>query len=1393
MENQISLTRMLAGILLSVSCGAWSMPPVLATEQTQSFGPGKGKSYTVDLRPEWGVLTLRARMRTHEVVRGAEGWMNGRIPMSFHRADGTMVGGWPNVFGFEGTRDWVDCVRDYAIPEGATSLRIALHNFGVAGTAEYGPLTLSVKRNRVREPANAPLPEGAPADPWSLADAWRETTPTRARWCLNGLWGLRPVLTNDVAAVVPGPDDNWGWGKIPSVLNGRNQDVVVSDWFVDHGIAADFSSGAWYRRDFTMPPETAGRKVVLTFTMLNTRATVFVDGRRAAEAVFPGGEADLTPFVKPGRKQSLILHVTCLPFNLETFDFNAPDRADRKKASVKFKGVTGDVYLDAYPKTAAIADATVETDVRERKATFVAACTGVKGPCRLRARILFGTAEEQVFASETLTPAADGRLAFTVSWPRPRLWDTHTPQNLYRCELQLLDGAGGLLDAALPFTFGFRQIRAATRDLLLNEVPIHLRALYNRTINAEADVACRETALAMCRRLQREGFNYIIAGNYSYSPGDISYMDALLEACDETGMLFSYSLPHIRDFNLQLDKPDVAARYRALTQWAIRRVRNHPSVITYAMNHNATGYTGDQNPLRIDGVYQLETPQRTFRNRRMAQKTAAIARSIDGTRPIYHHESGNLDDFHTVNIYLNWAPVQERSDWLAHWSANGVKPLFFVEWGMPHISSWSSYRGPLFIWRNSGYQSLWASEFAAAFRGDAAYEGDTPETVAALAHEERLWAKGVPFHWGVLNRPLRALTNNYHGIQALYMDDNWRSHRAWGISAMLPWDQEAFHARAGTAAARVANPNRFAGLKRPGVVPDAFPENRWDSGWGAESNWVRTVVGETLSRWNLPDCAFIGGADVFTDKKHHFRPGETVQKTLVVLNDRRVAQRVAWTCELRAAAAAGGAGGTALQTLAGTVEVPAGARRDVSVSFTLPEKAQAFELAASFTFAGNRTQRDSFALESYAPAKAPPVAGVMLYDPVGLTRKEFDRLGIAYARVDCAAPFTNAVRLVIGRGSLTRDLLDRVVVPAARIGARVLVFEQDRATLDALGFRSQEYGLRRAFARYRSKDLALTETMLRDWNGESTLTTPYHENLPEVESSYHSLVWSGFSNRRVWRCRNRGAVATVIPEKPAVGDWRAYADGGFDLQYAPLLEWTIDRGRIVFCQFDVTARTQTDPVADNLVLALVGKLAEKPFWCKCPRAIGQRAWIAGRDLDVGINQDLLAQDSGWYIVSTGAQKPADFFDRIAKGGRALCLGLSKEEVARWSPVPLAMAATNGCYAARIEKIPDELNGLSNADWQWHGAMDFDAFTEVADDGNAALRVVRHGTGAIVFWQVPPWAIDEVGKPYLRTSKRRANAMLSRLLGNLGIVSHAGAVRYLDVPVAEDDPYRYYRW
>ena len=1404
-----------------------------------AFGPGKGINARIPLKPEWGVLRIRTQMMTKGLAVGAQSWQNGRMPMSFHGPDGKMVGGWPNVFGFSGDTPWTDCDRLFPVPRGATELRISESHLGVAGTVAFKPISITVARNRLLKPENMPVPEGVEGDPESLesSEARRlgyEPSATRARYCLNGLWRARPAVKGERTDAVPGANDAWGWGKIPAAWKARwnprtcGQEFLISNWWEDDGrpIEPELQDEWWYRRSFVMPAEAAGRRVALTFDLIATHADVYVDGAKAGEIAFPGGEVDITDAAKPGRHQTVALYVTAYPQNAESLRFNAPDRADKVKNEVKFRGVTGDLWLDLAPKAARFAETWAETSVERGEITFKARVEGAAaGEAFALKATASGCGETREFAGKA-TVGADGVVALTVPWPDAKLWDTHTPGNVYAARLTLrrADAPERAVDESLPFKVAFREVKIRGRDVYLNGRRIHLRALTCATMVNGADLAAKAGATEACRRFLDFGFNFVIADNYDFKPGAVNYMEGTLDACDETGMLYSFTMPHLTDFGGHrfADDPQNAARYRALAKWAVSKVRNHPSVISFAINHNCVGYTGDMDPLRLDGTYDPAPEGKVpphdwlYLRRKAADRLRDILRGLDPTRMIYNHESGSLADFHTVNIYLNWAPVEERSEWLHDWAARGTRPMFFVEWGCPHISSWSSYRGPLFIWRNNACHSLWAQEYAAAFRGDAAYEAS--ENVRnALATEERLWARGEPFHWGALLGDLRQWQSNYQDIQGLFLDENWRSHRAWGVTAMLPWDGEALVQRVGgKAAASGPVRDRFRDLKTPGPVADvSVPGRGYFYDRGPRADFERTGYGRAFDRWNRAACAFIGGDGVFTDKRHLYAVGETVKKTLVILNDYREEKTVRWRWALSDAA------GKAIAEKAGETAVEAGGRADVAVATTLP-KAGGYRLEAAFAYVGARRAgygdvgarragngddvvakvEDRFGLTALEPKPAVSPKGLLLYDPKGLTAANFRRLGIAYTPVEELSPNTvsNGQLLVIGRESLTLETYNRAVRYPNRNQwtwwtGRVLVFEQREDVLNAIGFRTQVYGLRQAFPRFRDKrypSLADSKN-LRNWAGEATLVAPYLDGIDELERAYTRKPWSGYLATRVWRCRNRGNVASVLLEKPATGDWRALCDGAFDLEYSPLLQLVTSGGSVTFCQLDVTGRTTADPAADAIVKELVAGLGVQTKGIWKAQCLGLRAFVNARDAEVDFNHDVKQDQRDRFLAASGAKKPKDLDEKVKRGATVVCLGFTAAEVAAWSPVKLACVDTNGCYYSRIEKLPPELNGLSNADWAWHGAMDFAAFTEPAEDGNSAFRVVRHGKGRYVFWQVPPWMVDCEARPYLRPTRRKANAMFARLLGNLGFRFNAVAPHYLDAPVAEDDPYRYYRW
>ena len=57
----------------------------------------------------------------------------------------------------------------------------------------------------------------------------------------------------------------------------------------------------------------------------------------------------------------------------------------------------------------------------------------------------------------------------------------------------------------------------------------------------------------------------------------------------------------------------------------------------------------------------------------------------------------------------------------------------------------------------------------------------------------------------------------------------------------------------------------------------------------------------------------------------------------------------------------------------------------------------------------------------------------------------------------------------------------------------------------------------------------------------------------------------------------------MLIEKPARGDFFPIPDGGYALQYSPLLEFREGKGMMLFCQLDVNGRTENDPAADTIV------------------------------------------------------------------------------------------------------------------------------------------------------------------------------------------------------------------
>ncbi|UAK26671.1 beta galactosidase jelly roll domain-containing protein [Sphingomonas nostoxanthinifaciens] len=165
--------------------------------------------------------------------------------------------------------------------------------------APQDPATLPHSATPPAAPVAQPLPQAPVVE--ALGDA---------RWALNG-WRLAaaPTVSGDGATLSrPGTDtSHWYAATVPG---------TVLTTLVDRGVYPDPAYGLnnlaipeslahqdyWYRTEFTLPPEAAGRHLELLLQGVNYRATVWVNGQQAGKVVgaFARGSFDVGALLRAG-------------------------------------------------------------------------------------------------------------------------------------------------------------------------------------------------------------------------------------------------------------------------------------------------------------------------------------------------------------------------------------------------------------------------------------------------------------------------------------------------------------------------------------------------------------------------------------------------------------------------------------------------------------------------------------------------------------------------------------------------------------------------------------------------------------------------------------------------------------------------------------------------------------------------------------------------------------------------------------------------------------------------------------------------------------------------------------------------------------------------------------
>jgi beta-galactosidase len=579
------------------------------------------------------------------------------------------------------------------------------------------------------------------------------------------------------------------------------------------------------------------------------------------------------------------------------------------------------------------------------------------------------------------------------------------------------------------------------------------------------------------------------------------------------------------------------------------------------------------------------------------------------------------------------------------------------------------------------------------------------------------------------------------------------------------------------------------------------------------ADWIPGVAAKALIRNNQPLLAYIGGRpNAFTEKGHNFLPGELVNKQLIIINNSRrtVGCKCSWTLALP-------------QPVTGSsrVSMDTGNQVRIPLQFVLPDTLNPgqYDLSMTVEFSSGETQEDVFSIH-VLPQLKPIVVNrrIALFDPKGETGKLMEELGISCDPVNADIDLAPYDMLIVGKqalqvGGAAPD------IEHVRDGFKVVMFEQTADVLEKrFGFRVQEYGLRRVFKRVPDHPLlaGLDNCNLRDWQGEATLSPPRIK--ANLGSRGLMVRRCGITQTRAYRAGCRGNVASVLIEKPARGDFLPILDGGFSLQYSPLIEYREGAGLFLFCQMDVTGRAQRDPAAQLLVRNIIRYVsAYSPGPRRTLVYVGNEAGryhLESAGMHPGQFSGAL-DPSQILVVSRGSgNRLASHKETIKawleKGGHMLAVGLKAEEANEFMPFIVKMKkAEHICEVFKSKDMDSLLAGIGPADINMREPRELHLISEGAtplDKGVLAVANQRK----VVFCQIAPWQFPYEQQYNLKRTFRLTSVLINRLLSNMGADGTAPVLErftkgsggnsspwlnsfYLDKPEEMDDPYRYFAW
>ncbi|MCP5519131.1 MAG: DUF4981 domain-containing protein [Verrucomicrobiales bacterium] len=393
------------------------------------------------------------------------------------------------------------------------------------------------------------------------AGGW-DTLPVPSCWQMHG-YDL-PIYVNFMRT-----DDLCPWGKMDPPR-----------------IPADRNPVGSYRRTFAVPSEWSGQRVLIHFDGVESAHYVWVNGELAgfAKDARTPSEFDITPMLRAGEN---LLAVEVYRYS----DASYLEDQDKWRLS----GIFRDVYLRCEPALA-IRDFFVtpglDADGRTGRLKIEVEVMNTAGEPTPEATLQValenqdGARQMTPIESPVQVPANDRvRLSWEVKVDNVRAWSAEDPV-LYRLLLTLKSKDGSRTEV-IPWQVGFRDVRIAGGQLLVNHRPIYFKGVNRHEMDPDAGYSVTRASMIRDLRLMKQ--NNINAVRTSHYPNTPEWYDL----CDLYGIylideanLESHGIGYNPRRTLA-GKPEWKAAHLDRTIRMVERDKNHASVVIWSLGNEA--------------------------------------------------------------------------------------------------------------------------------------------------------------------------------------------------------------------------------------------------------------------------------------------------------------------------------------------------------------------------------------------------------------------------------------------------------------------------------------------------------------------------------------------------------------------------------------------------------------------------------------------------------------------------------------------------------------------------------------------------------------------------------------------------------------------------------------